>query len=64
MTQVYFINHAQYTLHQAILFLESVVATSHLVTLEADEGKDNESTDKKNSAHKAPTMETATVRWS
>ena len=45
-------------------FLESVVAAFHLVALEADKGSGNESRDEKNSADKAPTMETSTGRLS
>lgn len=45
-------------------FLESVVATFHLIALEADKGSANESRDEKNSADKAPTMETSTGRLS
>ena len=45
-------------------FLESVVATFHLVALKADKGSGNESRDEKNSADKAPTMETSTGRLS
>ena len=40
-----------------ILFLESVIAASHLVALEADESNGDESTDKENSSHKTPAME-------